>query len=111
MSRSKSLYAACLFLMLCASSLSAAAFRVQLLGLPLHESEPEHCTSALEVVGSYIPGVCTVQLAPGFRPPGHQTARPPGHRCSPLPRVFRRGGGEEGEQFPIIFMPGQLSEK
>ena len=66
MSRSKSFYAACLFLMLCASSLSAAAFRVQLLGLPLPESKPEHRTSALGIVGSYIPDICTVQLAPGY---------------------------------------------
>ena len=66
MLRKRRLTVIALILIVGASILDAAPLRVQLVGLPLHESEPEYCTAALAVVGSYIPGVSTVQFAPGY---------------------------------------------
>ena len=66
MLRKQRLTVIALILIVCASNLDAAPLRVQLFGLPMYESEPEFCTAALAVVGSYVPGECTVQFAPGY---------------------------------------------
>lgn len=66
MLRHKSLYAISLILIAFTVNLQAAPMCIQLAGWPLHASESENCNYALGIVGSYLPGSCEVQFAPGY---------------------------------------------